>query len=63
MKRDDLMYKDLNYRIVKITFTNGKTKSGYLDYNYTTFDYSIKRNKKKYKLDLRKIKDIVALND
>ena len=61
MKRDDLMHKDLIYRRVRVIFTNDKTKSGYLDYNYTTFDYFIKRRKSSIKLDLRKIKDVVLV--
>lgn len=61
MRRNELMKKDLNYRNVKIIFTNGKTKKGILDYNYTTFDYFIKRRKSSIKLDLRKIEDIVLV--
>ena len=61
MKRDDLMNKDVNFRNVKVIFTNGKSKSGILNYNYTTFDYFIKRRKSSIKLDLRKIKDVVLV--
>lgn len=61
MKRKELMMKDLNYRNIKVIFNNGKSKSGILNYNYTTFDYFIKRRKSNIKLDLRKIKDVVLV--
>ena len=63
MRRSDLMNKDLNYRNVKVIFSNGKTKKGILDYCYTTFDYFLKiGSKTSMKLDLRKVKSIESLH-